>query len=164
MSKSYKPVPQKGTIADAVSFGCSEIQTLGEEMREWADNMSANEGLTATDKYQAVEEAADTLENHQDELDVPGDVSEFEVEWTEQHPRRRRHQISRQYRLDNAVAALSAARDVCADLSQDEAYLEEHVEDEERREDVKEGAQTLHDELDNMIGDVEGVEFPGMFG
>jgi uncharacterized coiled-coil DUF342 family protein len=65
---------------DTVLFeeATSELSSLAEEMRSWADNMEgAGTGLENTDKYQRVSDAADILENEQSELDGIG-FSDFD--------------------------------------------------------------------------------------
>lgn len=51
----------------------NDIESLSEELSEWRDSMGENEGLAQTDKYERVEEAADTLENVVGLLDDIGD-------------------------------------------------------------------------------------------
>jgi chromosome segregation ATPase len=84
----------------------SEIQSLSEEMRSWADNMEgAGTGLENTEKYERVSEAADILEEQGSEFE---DIDVTGIEW--------------------------------------------------------DSIEEIKDNLENIIGELEGVEFPGMFG
>lgn len=60
-------------LADAVAKiqdGLGEVESLAEEMRSWADNMSgAGTGLENTQKYSDVDEAASSLESAKDAIE-----------------------------------------------------------------------------------------------
>lgn len=144
MSKSYKPVQRQTTVSAAIEDAKSELETLGEECRSAADNFPNQDHP----KAQAFAEAADALEQISVDTDCPEEVGEQTVTYTEMIPRRKRHNASRASRRDNAVAALSAAKDVLdgwEGADQDDA-------------------QQLANEVDDAIGSAEGVEFPGLYG
>lgn len=57
--------------------GLGEVESLAEELRSWADNMSgAGTGLENTDKYQRLDEAAGTLESAKESIE--SEVSNLE--------------------------------------------------------------------------------------
>lgn len=141
-------------LSDAANEAYSELQSLGEEMREWADNLE--EKFSGTDKYTRVSEAADTLEGL-NEPDYPDWAGKTKVSITEliKPPRKQ----SRAYRRDQACSIIDECTAACNE------WLEAH-------EEVKEGAdlelsgqiEQLRDDLENLKDEAEGVEFPGMYG
>lgn len=147
--KAQKCVSTVGDIEDAMSI----IEELASEMREGYDNMEgANMGHLP--KCEAMGEAADTLENVSTP-DIPEALQDIPITYTEWVKRSKREGPSRQVRLDNAVARLTAAKDA----------LESHKDDnEDLDEDIVADLDSLVSELDDIISNVEGVEFPGMFG
>ena len=144
-----QPVMRKMSIADAVSEAFDEISSLAEEMRSWADNME--EKFSSTEKYSQVSEAADTLENAQEPNDYPAFAQSQQIEFSDLPSRKRGY--SRSDRCGQACYILQA----CAD------------ELDERIEELGDGDESVtlsefRDELTNVKDEVEGVEFPGMFG
>ncbi|MNL09165.1 hypothetical protein D3C87_1299140 [compost metagenome] len=146
---AYKLVQRATNMSAAVSDAFSEIESLAEEMRETYDNMDGN-GLGATEKCQAAGSAADALECAT-EVDVPECLVDVEVHYSESVNVRKNRGPSRAARLSNAVSVLEAAKAAAeeADLVEDAAAAE--------RDDFV-------SELESAIGEVEGTEFPGMFG
>lgn len=145
------------TVGDAVSTFFSEVETLGSEMRDWADNMP--EAKQSSSKYDEVSEAADALENVS-EPDVPevcSDVMvEFEVSAAKVYQ-------SRSVRLYGAIQygreAIEVVQTMIDDNPKDDGksgvgYSAEQVQE----------MTTLIDEINEMIDSVEGIEFPGMYG
>lgn len=154
MSKSYKSVPVETTVAAAIGDAFSEFQSLAEEMREGYDNMEGG-NLGHTDKCQRYGEAADELENHTDEPDVPEFLAKLVVKTTELRPTRKGRAPGRSTRLSNAQSLLQAARDVVSEWgSQDD-------EESEEAESQKKAAEQLVSDLDEHC-DFD-VDFPGMF-
>lgn len=139
MAKKLKTTTQKLTIADAVSSAFSDLQELGEEMREAFDNTP--ESLQQGDVGQRREAAADALESIS-EVDVPEKFADVEIEVSLISDRK----MSRPKRRDNAVAMLQAVT----------GYLEGLDEDDE--------ADSFCSDLDNAIAEADDVDFPGMFG
>ena len=61
----------------------SEIESLGEEMRNWADGLSGT-NLENSEKYQRIEEAADTCENVDTNIEIPAaPETNDKTEWEE---------------------------------------------------------------------------------
>src|ERR1700731_338004 len=58
MAKKEQPL-RKMSLPDAVSEAFAEFESLGSEMREWADNLE--EKFSTTEKYNTVSSTADTL-------------------------------------------------------------------------------------------------------
>lgn len=143
------PPPRKVGIAEGVSEAYGEIQSLAEEMRGWADNME--EKLSHTEKYERVSECADTLEQYTDEPDMD-DLPDMEITIQDLKPKRRGY--SRADRLSQALAIFDLAISACEDFEADD----------ENSDEDKEKVESLRDELENAKGDLEGVEFPGMYG
>lgn len=151
MSKSYKPNPCKSTVNAALEDGVAALVSLGEECRESGDNFENQ----SHPKAEAFGEVADALENLSLDIDLPDDLAELEVSYTDQVPRRKAHNPSRASRCGNAVAALQAGFDGLQSWL-DRAENTEH----EKRDEV----DSLATEVENMIGEAESVEFPGLYG
>lgn len=134
------------SIEDAVQEAMSEVESLRDEMSEWRDNME--EKLSHTEKYERVSECADNLDNVQ-EIDIPDEYRETKITVISQRKSSRKSPYPRWLRLQNAVGALTAAKDVLEEMEDDDA---EGVRDQ--------FVSDLGDAIDNL----EGVEFPGMFG
>lgn len=145
---------RESSLANAANEAYGDLQSLGEEMREWADNLE--EKFSATDKYARVSEAAETLEGL-DEPDYPDWANNTKVQITELIKKPRRP--SRAQRRDDACSILQVCIEACQE------WLDEHTE-------VKEGAdlelsgaiESLQEDLERLKDDAEAVEFPGMYG
>lgn len=176
---SYKNENRKGSLADLVSNGFSELQSLAEECREIVDN--ASEGLQQTQRIQTFESTADALESLS-EPDVPDACSDIEVEYTEMVQKRKGRGTSRSTRCSNAVSMLSgcvsALEQHISDLNDKKNEIEEMNEAEIKKQkddnpdfkdaeeidnDISE-AESLKDELDSAVSEAENCEFPGMYG
>lgn len=152
--KSKYDVLVETTVGDAVDTAYGELNTLGEELREAADNMPEN--LQGGDLYDRRTEAADTLEGFS-EIDVPEFLQHLPVKFeTRRNPR-----ASRADRCAEAVQYLRTAQEVVESLNE----LDPKESGTERPEGWDQGAvDAFLDELTTMIDDAEAVEFPGMFG
>lgn len=136
------------TIADAISEAMGEIQSLAEEMREAYDNTP--ESLQQSGVGEARGEAADNLENV-NEPDVPAEIEKIEVKWS-YFPLKAR--ASRRERRDEAVSTLNVVME----------HLDEIINDDKEEQEQRDAAESLRDDIDNVISEVESVEFPGMYG
>lgn len=150
---AYKIVTQKSTIGAATPDAFSALETLGEEMREWFDNMEGN-NLGSTDKCSRVGETADALEGLST-VDVPETIEDMEMSYAEQVNKDKRRGASREVRNSNAVQMLEGAKDAAQNWLDDDEN-KEHAD----RSDVEE----FINDLDNEIGNVDSLEFPGMYG
>lgn len=148
------------TIEDAIDEAWGELTTLAEEMREAFDNTP--EGRQNDGAGAARGEAADTLENlteptMPDELKVKEgeDPAKFTVKWSVRilspSAERRKTRSDRRY---EATETYSAVKD----------FLEGIADNSEYSNDEKEAAATLVDEIESVVDEAEGVEFPGMYG
>ena len=167
-----------GSFETALST-LSELESLAEECREIVDN--ASEGLKNTQRIQTFEQTADTLEGIDVNVDIPDSLTDEVVDWSEGEQTRKGRSLSRADRRDNAIAGAQAVAERCREIeNEDEPELEERREDEtdegwSERESMwnaehdewetrKDDACTLADTLEELIGEVEGCEFPGMYG
>ena len=145
----YRPKHCTMTVREAIEAGFTEIEELGEEMREWADNMEGG-GLECTSKYDTVNETADCLENVASDPanleEVPDEVLDSEVTVVEFYRNLKRMTASRVTRASNAAAKFNVA-------------VERFREHEDNEEIVQ-----LADELENAASEIESTEFPGMYG
>ncbi len=149
---SYKLEIRTTTLGAAILDAFSELECLGEEMREWASNME--EKFSSTQKYEDVSNAADTLDHLSEPStdDIPEDLKAREIKYTESVKRSKKQSPSRATRCGNAVAMLQSA----SEFLQGQA---DGIED----EDVKSNLTDVLEELDNLISEAEGIEFPGMY-
>lgn len=151
--KNYKTVMRKTTLGDAVSDAFSDIESLAGEMDEWKSSLEGT-NFESSSKFESISAALECLEDKQ-----PPDTDGFddlEVEYAEGVKKStKRRGASRAARLGNAVNALNAVIEVLSDLADS---------DEETDEDRKQNAGDLRDSLQEAVDEVDGVEFPGMFG
>lgn len=171
---SYKHEPKTGRVEDAILNAMSELtEELGGEMRDWYDSMP--DPIRDSSKGDSVNEVADALEGlDQPDLDgLPKEVLDIQATWTEARKVRGKQKTpSRNVRRDNASAKIGAARDALRDwCDEQESQLEEAaagagVEEEEGKEheELIERVRDLADKLDEMTDEIDGLDFPGMFG
>lgn len=152
MSKMEK---QDYCIADAVSYACGIISDLASECREVVDGASGTPREN-TSRIQTLDESATALENvSEPEVHTPpGDrrVSFFTYKQTKRG-------LSRRSRLDDAVSALQA-------VQEDLETRREQIEDSDIEDEVteREVINELKDAIDEIVSNVESLEFPGMMG
>lgn len=135
---------QKTTIGGAIEEAFSEIESLRDEMTEWRDNME--ERLSHTEKYERVSECADALDNVR-EIDVPDSLRDVPVEIVHQRKASKKSPYPRWVRLQNASNALEAVKWMI-----------------EEKEDPTDEEEQLASDIGDVVDELSGVEFPGMFG
>ena len=157
----YKQVREKFTVGDGLD--ASEIESLRDEMQEWVDNMSGT-SLENTSRYQMAEEAANQL----DQVDYIGleniweavnntecltkDLKNLEYEVVIFKVKNRRQYPSRAYRLSNTISAINGALECLKNFL--EPYEADEVGD----------IRCAIDEVESTVQELDGVEFPGMYG
>lgn len=158
-----KIVKIEATIPEAFENARGEVDCLMEEMNEWRDNME--EKLSHTDKYEQVSECADALENissNLSDLELPEEFAGIKTEYSYYKPYSRTE--SRATRAGAACAALECVKEVLdgkiAELEEKELEAVLSKEDEDRLEALIEMCDTINEQT----GELENVEFPGMFG
>lgn len=162
MASSYKAEGRTGNLASVVGDAFGVLQSLRDEMREWADNLE-NGNLGHTQKCQDVASCADELDNvADDEPEVPASLGDLEVTYTEMVNRRKGRGPSRATQRDNATGMLEAAIQAL-DALEEQTEEAETPENEELAEALEQEIQTLRDELQNVIDTANGAEFPGMY-
>lgn len=173
--------PVNASAEGAFEDGKSEVEGLKEEMSEWKDNLE-NNNMEHLPKYDEVSECADALETAGDTLDgidFPSCISDIPVNYTQDT---RQQAQSRAGRLGNALSALEAAKAAgeefletkpeltFVDLSErdddDQELGDDESDDQEavtqRETDRSEVEQFIND-MDEAIGELENVGFPGMY-
>jgi hypothetical protein len=149
--KSKKVRVVETTVGAAIDDAFSALETLGGEMRDAYDNTP--ESLQQSDVGNMRDEAANVLEGLS-QPDVPQKLYDIPCSYTED----RRLYQSRSRQRDEAVCMLDAAR--CA--------LEEFnvgsVATGDEGEELDSDRDTLVEEVQQLIEDAEGVEFPGRNG
>lgn len=147
--RAQAPAPREVGLLDAIGEVMAEVGDLAQEMRDWADNMP--ESKQGSSKHDEVEGCADTLEGVQDPVDHETMAFLNEIKVTIQDPTPRRRGFSRADRLGQAIDTLGTVM----------MKLEEYENIDSNKQSV---ADELHSELDNIEGELQGVDFPGMFG
>ena len=158
----YKQVKEKFTVDEGLDT--SEIESLRDEMQGWIDNMGGT-ALENTSRYQTASDAVDTLDRVDDirfddiwdavrntkSLTVDG-LKALEYEVVTFKVRSRRQYPSRTHRLSNSVSIINGALECLRE------FLERWSDDE-----VGEIRAAI-DEVESIVSDLDGVEFPGMYG
>jgi hypothetical protein len=157
---SHKVETVESTVIDAASSAHSEIESLAEEMRSWVDNLE--EKFSATSRFEAASNAADTLEGIS-EVDVGGlddDSQSYGISVSLSVSARKGRGLSRQARAGNAASYLDAASSALKERAQelrDQATAQEEVL--EAHEEAKRSAdEAEHDEDCPEDGTVEACE------
>jgi Sec-independent protein translocase protein TatA len=173
--------PVQSDLSGAIDECRSEVESLRDEMEEWGSNMEGN-NMEHLPKYEQVTEARDNLSNGLDALEgleVPEFLESESANYTVDN--RTRESRTRAVRLQNALNALDAARAAAQSWLDDDDNAELEVvepdaedEDDDRtpvtqdevdeRQAQREQAEELINELDNAEGELQNVEFPGMYG
>ncbi len=147
-------------VSALINDARSEVEELGSEMREWYENLTEN--LQQTGKSQSIEEAADALENVQID-DAPDFCSRLTLAF---YPSLKCN--SRADRCSEAVSRLRCAeeaiRDWVADNYSDDDEISKVKIDEEEIEVCWSTLEDVCNNLSEVADELEGVEFPGMFG
>lgn len=157
---SYKNVTTETNVS-SVEDACSALEELASECREIVDN--AEGGLAETARIQTFGETADTLEGISTP-DIPECVADLPMTVVTQASTRKGRGESRNVRCANEVAVLSAARDAVDEwINTRTGEIEDAGGTVDDDEDVQAAVEFVG-ELENIIGDAEGCEFPGMFG
>ena len=145
-----KLIERQVSIADAVSEAFGEFQSLGEEMRSWADSME--EKFSSTDKYSRVSETADILESC-NEPDHPQHAQDTVI--TVIDPPAKKRGYSRADRCSQACMLLDYAMEAL------ETKIEALGENDTT---AKDELESYRDEIDEAKSNAEGADFPGMYG
>lgn len=149
--RAVAPPPRNVGLLDAIGEVIAVCEDLGQQMRDWADNMP--ESKQSSQKFEEVDACATTLEDQaQADPVVPEAMSFLNlIMITVQDPTPKRQPRSRS-------AQLGDARDI---LGQVLTALEEFKSADPKE---KETADELHSSLQEIEGELDGVDFPGMFG
>lgn len=150
--RTPKPPPRDITVPDAIDEVFMEIETLAQEMRDWADAME--DKLSHTQKYETVSSTADTLEGISNPLEG---IDDADRTWLNelvivgyQDPTPRRAGFSRPDRCGQ-----------CADLLESVADLLQDYKGPAERETI---ANDIYGDVEAAVSECQGVEFPGMYG
>jgi hypothetical protein len=145
----------KTTVDNLVSDGYSIIQELAEEMREAHDNMP--ESLQGSDIGERREEAASALEQLE-QPDISECANEISAVFFPSLDTR-----SRAKRASEAADMLSTAASAIQEFISEQEEENTQKEKEDSIDNMAE-LESLADQLENDVSEVENVEFPGMFG
>jgi len=170
----------KGTVGSFISDAYSEITGLGEEFREIYDN--ATEGLQQTQVNQTRSETADACESLSEPSVNSSILDEIECSTMLDMGKtyRGRQTQSRACRADNAASMFNAAADAVRQWVEDHPMLDDNATKQEKKDHDAmleangwdaDAFSEAHDEADQVISEcedcaseIEGMEWPGMFG
>jgi hypothetical protein len=130
-----KLVVIKSTIGEVVASAFADLQSLGEECREVVDNVSDNPGLSSTQRIQTMDDTANAIENLS-EPNVPAEVADMEVTY------------------DTAANGASSRGGRAGEIADMLRSCQEAT---------KSVAKDFADELESLIDEIEGLEFPSMY-
>lgn len=150
--KSLRAVSVIGTVLGCIEAGYSDLAELYNECQEIVDN--APEGLSETGRIQTLGETADALSSADSQPDVPEFLQDVVVTYTEDQRKSKSH--SRASRCGDACMYLSTA------IEGIEAWVAFHPDD--ASGDKRDEAEELVSELQELLDNAEGCEFPGMYG
>ena len=145
-----KSEPFMYDCASALDDARTQLEELGQEMRDWFDNMPEN--LQGGDKGCAVDEAANSLESAtgylEDAPECATKVPQFSVEgMTKKRP-------TRAYRCGYACSIITSTIEA----------VQTYLAGKEIPEDVSDELEEWVSSLQACLDEAEGVTFPGMFG
>lgn len=150
--RKWGSFPSSSSFDEAFENAKTEIEELYEEMDEWRNNMEQSDGLSQTEKFSEVEEAADTLDSAKEQLEAV-DFSELKLPATVvAFSEIRKRSYPRHVRCTNAVAKLEAVRDF--------------LQGEANKTDDAEMGDILEEQvgyIEEATGELECISFPGMF-
>ena len=135
------------TLEGIVSDAYSEIDELASEMREWHDGMGEN--LQCSSNGEAVGEAADALENCQDQPDIPESIEDLELTFLPC------------LKITSRAARASEAASMLRDAA---SRIEGHIESSSLSQEDEDDFQGIVDHMVNHADELETVSFPGMYG
>lgn len=157
-----RPKPIVMTAREALDFGKADLEELKDEVEDVVNNLE--EHWSQTSRYEMLSEANDALTAGFDQIyEIDQLVEELDALdnsildasinlnlW------QGRYVSSRARRLDNIVMQLEAAKD----------HLESSIPDDEdeTKSDLREKLEALVDAIGNGTDEVQGINFPGMYG
>lgn len=148
--------PVDTTVGDAINTMCSGIESLGQELRDWYDNMPEN--MQGGSKGDEVDEAATTLEDIS-EPDVPASIKDFPLSFRALPLLKR---ATRSDRLDDFLSYGRQAIEVIEARIEGLAVRDPARTEEDQQEEI-DAMETLRDETQQCIDDAENVSFPGAY-
>lgn len=151
-------------VSELITDAFSEIESLGSEMRDWYDGMPEN--FQSGDKGEAVNNAADSLEG----MESPGLSQIFEHISVVHLPGLKVN--SRSDRASDAADMLRSASESIDEWIEENRVNKESNKTVELEEDGEKisitvdfyDLETVSGEIMTAAEDLEGIEFPGMYG
>jgi len=155
------------TVEALVDEAFSDAQSVGEELREWYDNMPEN--FQSGDRGCAIDEAASNCENL-DQPTMPGNVGsgepldlyEFDIRSVPVLFLPSLNCNSRSIRLSEAASQLQTVVDLFRDAERGDERFPTGVWDKDGE--LHQDIASWLDELENQINELEHIEVPGMYG
>lgn len=171
--KVVKPLPSKEeydrlraehytvSIQDLISDANSQVEELAGEMRSWYDNLPEN--LQSGERGERVGEAADTLEGIS-QPDVPKQMEELAQKAEDEGDEQGIKTVY--YPGTNVSSRADRAAEAAGMYRAAAEAVREFVEDAKVDDPEFDGGdlESFADECESAADELEGVEFPGMFG
>lgn len=139
------------SVSEALSSACSEVDCLKDELQDWFDNLP--EQFQSGDKGSQLEEAISQMDNIT-EPDIPECLNDVNfVHIPSINP------SSRSSRCFEVISLLESTAQTINDFLEG---LEDKEASDENKENIDSTAE-LRDTVEEMINDLQSVEFPGMY-
>jgi len=151
------------TAGELMDEAYSEIESLGEEMRGWYDNLT--DTLQQNDRGQRVDEAANTLEgiSAQESTDLMSQVDVYHLPSLDTSSRSKRASEASSILQDVAAACHDYVSENRPEASDEEESAEKKEADTTYEDSDYDELDSIADQCEDDAGEVDGVEFPGMY-
>lgn len=153
--RAVAPPPREVGLLDAIGEAMAVCEELAQEMHDWSDNMP--EGKQGSVKQGEVDSAAETLDEAVGDDPCDGEKGQAflnEIKITIQDPTPKRQARSRSTRLGDAMSIINDVMEKIKETDDDATWDEGQ----------SSTATEVHDALEGIESNLQGVEFPGMFG
>ena len=159
MTRRKQPMIKRSETAEsAFDSAKGDLESLTQEMTDWRDNMDGS-GLENTSKFESVSTAADSLESgngNMESVEIPESIKADTVEWTEF-----KHADARWRRLSNLLGAINAVKEHASEKAD---QLRSPAEGVAPNEDAAQELDEFVSSIEDVVSEIEGVDFPGMYG
>jgi len=170
----------EGTVGEFIGGGFQEITELGEEFREIYDN--ASEGLQQTDTNQRRDATASEIEGFSEPSTSSSILEELSASYSADYGKLYRGRVSqsRACRASNAASAIRAAGEAVQAWLDENPEIDEYGDKKEQKAllarlkkqeisaddytEAREEAETVVSECEELADEIEGLDWPGMFG
>lgn len=151
--RAVAPPPREVGVLDAIGEVVAICEELAQEMHDWSDNMpDSKQGSSKQDEVNAAAETLDEAVSDDPTDGSPGQAFLNEIKITIQDPTPKPRGRSRSTRLGDATSILTDAI----------TAIEDYVGN--KTGPSADTCGEVKDKLEEIESNLQGVEFPGMFG